>query len=793
MQQSLWSGIRSAGLVRVLLVYAGASWAILEAADVFIDKFGLPTWFFPAAILLLLIGLAVVVATSLAQTGSAGETGTAAPAPTPWEVDLVDLKQSVSKGRLPHLTWARAILGGVFAFALLFGFAGVYVLLSERGSVRPAEIMEGAAAPGIAVLPFRVVSPDLELWREGMVDLLSTNLDGAAGLRAVDPRAVLSRWRVEIGEGLDASNREEALQVARGVGASYALIGSMVGSEQEVRITAEVYDLASGDLQGTAARLEGSPDSILGLVDALSMEVLRAGLVGQVSELPRFSLSKVTTSSVDALKAYLSGEQHYRASRWEDAAVDFTRAVEADSTFALALYRLSSALGWIEAFSPRVIEYTRRAAQHSDRLPARVALLLRGNAEMDQGRLAGIAVLEELTTRYPDDADGWYLLGEAYIHVGFLGLHEEDKFRNAFRRAIELDPSFGPAYSHLVHEAFYRQDSAEARELIAAVRRIDASSSELRGFEVAYDLAWGDSATEAMAAAALETADSEALSSAYLCFLFQADFLEKLLEVARAQTAARLPLRSRQVGQGGIAYYYLYQGRLTESRAALAERPGAERTTERLYLLMHLAGYADAPTASAAARALATDPAPVDRFLIGGFAATEGRWADVEVENRVLEASAESALSQGDSLGAAESATFAQALRGYAALRRGEDETAIRELRAALPELPGIGPEFVRSETHAVLRHELGRLLLELGRAEEAEPYFRSLEFPAAVVGAQLEFNLGQVYEALGDPEEAKRHYARFVRFWEDCDPELRPLWERGREALERLTQETVS
>ena len=86
----------------------------------------------------------------------------------------------------------------------------------------------------------------------------------------------------------------------------------------------------------------------------------------------------------------------------------------------------------------------------------------------------------------------------------------------------------------------------------------------------------------------------------------------------------------------------------------------------------------------------------------------------------------------------------------------------------------------------------MGRLLLELGRAQEAEPYFRSLEFEPFSVGSQVEFYFGQVYEALDDPDEAKLHYARFVRLWEDSDPELRPLWERGRQALVRLTGEPV-
>ena len=88
----------------------------------------------------------------------------------------------------------------------------------------------------------------------------------------------------------------------------------------------------------------------------------------------------------------------------------------------------------------------------------------------------------------------------------------------------------------------------------------------------------------------------------------------------------------------------------------------------------------------------------------------------------------------------------------------------------------------------------MGRLLLDLARPREAERYFRSLvNWLPHLLGAPAEYYLGQTYEALGDGEKAKFHYGRFVRWWEDCDPELRPWWERGRQALARLAREPVS
>ena len=106
---------------------------------------------------------------------------------------------------------------------------------------------------------------------------------------------------------------------------------------------------------------------------------------------------------------------------------------------------------------------------------------------------------------------------------------------------------------------------------------------------------------------------------------------------------------------------------------------------------------------------------------------------------------------------------------------------------AALTEFAKPMPRLAR-EAHRLLRYELGKLFLEHGELAEAERYFTSLDNTRAHTQAQ--YYLGEVHERMGDEERARLNYARFVRWWEDCDPELRPRWERGREALERLTGE---
>lgn len=135
---SLWQRLRSARIVQVGAVYLGASWVILQIIDTLQGLLTLPDWVGPVAVVLLLVVLATAWVQSLPQTTAAEEAGEV---PTDWEVAPGDVLESLRRGRLPHLTWGRAILGGVVALSLLFGFAGLAVVVrSPERLVGPREL-----------------------------------------------------------------------------------------------------------------------------------------------------------------------------------------------------------------------------------------------------------------------------------------------------------------------------------------------------------------------------------------------------------------------------------------------------------------------------------------------------------------------------------------------------------------------------------------------------------------------------------------------------------------------------
>ena len=228
---------------------------------------------------------------------------------------------------------------------LLLWPAGLYLRTQARGrALNDPPLPVGEAALAVAVLPFAVQEGAPANWREGLVDLLSINLRGVTGLRAVESRTLLARWRERVGDE-ETPELATALDVAERAGARYAVVGGLMANGPNLVLSSGVYQVAGRQMLGTA-RSQGPADSILTLVDRLTVEILRLVLSGEARELSRINLAQGSTSSLPALKSYLEGEVLFRRSQFQSAAKAYATAVEADSNFALARYRLGLSRWW---------------------------------------------------------------------------------------------------------------------------------------------------------------------------------------------------------------------------------------------------------------------------------------------------------------------------------------------------------------------------------------------------------------------------------------------------------------
>jgi tetratricopeptide (TPR) repeat protein len=593
------------------------------------------------------------------------------------------------------------------------------------------------SSSGLVVLPFSFQgSGEYAYLGDGMVSLLGTDLDGAGGLHVVDPAAVHAAVR------------------------------------QEKRT---LRDPATGS--GVAARF----------------------LAGQREE-RMAELAARTTESLPALKAYLDGEREFRTGHYKEAVDAFQRAVAADSTFALAHYRLATAYTWASDTLARPA--AARAARFSERLSPPDRLLveaflpyLRGDANEAERRYREI-----LGTR-PFEGEAWYPLGEVLFHYNPVRGRSIAEARPVFERALSLGPRDAPL-THLLEITAIGRDYAAFDTLL---RGIDSGAHfDLVGRTVRAFTRGAEGDRERVLAELRRSTDVDLANSArHVLFL-----LDDRTAVTRVLATLAEPQRPRELqaqGQILLAHVEASAGRWRTASAALraAEPLDPARALEHRALLLSLPFL---PASRREIRAARDDLAsgtggagqsgvvfPNDRmlhplfrrYLVGLLDARLGeeraaRQAAADVER-------ESAGEGAPSL----PADLARGVRARVAWERGQPGGALVELRQTTPEragldLVGIVPFFEQPHERylrAEALHALGRDQEALGwyaSFEEHSPYGRIFLAPAAM-------RQGEIYEVLGRPAEAATHYARFLDLWKECDPELRPLLDTVRQRLDRL------
>jgi tetratricopeptide (TPR) repeat protein len=322
------------------------------------------------------------------------------------------------------------------------------------------------------VLPFDARGEGLEVMGEGMVDLLSRNLDEVGAIRTVDPRTILSRWNQQASTGIEL---DDALQLGEAVEAGSVLWGSVTAVGDDVRIAGDLYTVEGVELASVA--FDGSSENVLALVDSFSVALLRE-VWRSKQPVPRLNVSAITTGNPAAIRAYLQGERFYRASQWDSAVAAFQRAVSADTAFALAHYKTARALLWTRGTNNELARQSADLAyRYGDRLPTRERTLVLAQQMRLTGQQAEADdTLRSYLDRYPDDPEAWFVVIDNEYHRRSEGdpladaLIPADERLRPFDRVLRLDPTYTPALVHPLGMALESGDSAIIARYVSALR-----------------------------------------------------------------------------------------------------------------------------------------------------------------------------------------------------------------------------------------------------------------------------------------------------------------------------------
>jgi TolB-like protein/Tfp pilus assembly protein PilF len=448
-RRSLW---------QVLVIYLVASWGVLQVVDTFVDALQLPDWLPAFALMLLLVGLPIVLATAFVQEGG--------PSRHRWGPPSEESEDDGSRSAVAAppedgrptrrlLNWRNAAVGGVLAFAFWGVAAMVWLGFAGLPAGRSAS---NERIPTVAVLPFRNLSGDSAAtpFVNGMHDDLLTQLSRIGTLEVIS-RTSVARY---------ANTDKTIPEIAAELGVGWIVEGGVQTAGSRVRVNAQLID-AKSDRHLWAENFDRqlTVENIFAIQNDLAGRIA-SGVQARLTPEAERRLGEVPTHDVEAYLLYHQARTFWR-SRTEEGTTRatelFAQALEHDSTFALAWSGLADA--WVN-------------------------MGFYGYAPRDAALVRGAEAAETAVALDPELAEARASLGQ--VRLEQLRMLEAEQ---QLRRAVELNPGYGEAWYWygLVLWAMGRYEQAE--ENVARAMRLDPVNPALRVTASRFHVARGDPET----------------------------------------------------------------------------------------------------------------------------------------------------------------------------------------------------------------------------------------------------------------------------------------------------------
>ncbi len=438
---SLFSELKKRRVVRVAIAYAVVGWVLIQVAEIAFEAFELPASALQVVIIAVAVGFPVALVLSWLFDITPGGIKRAA-----------DNVEDTATRRAQRPLWRMVASLAVIA---VLGWGAATLI---RSTMAGPDF--GDPRKSIIVFPFenQTSSPDLDYLQEASANLLGLAIGQWDDMRVYDDErtgSLLRKRGVESPRDIDFETaRDLALEVEVGT----FILGAMrlEGSGDSLKIEAKAYDTPSGDrlaIYEAVAPADGDPRVAF---DELAARIL------SVSGAPpgeRPDLLAQTTHSLDAYREYVIGSRALQLLQTDSAGVHLRRAVELDSTFALAYLRLAELDGWIgiERDEERRSGYIAKAVANSANLPPRYRALVQFHEAFVGERYSRAReIAGEMISRDSTDVEAWYQLGEAHFHANPDYIPHADTMGNigtalhAFQKTLALDSAYVLAYLHII-------------------------------------------------------------------------------------------------------------------------------------------------------------------------------------------------------------------------------------------------------------------------------------------------------------------------------------------------------
>jgi len=414
-----WQELKRRKVVRVITVYAAASFVILELVSIITEPLKLPEWTLALIFVLLCVGFIIAVILSWIYDITPEGIEKTKPARV--------VKEKATERPSQIVTWKIATIIGIVIIVALVGFN----IFTGRNQSRDIANLEKS----IAVLPFDNMSPGEENSHLG--DAISDEI--ILELHKIKEFRVLSRSSTMQYK----ENRPTIPEMADKLGVSYLIEGGIQRFNEDVSIRVQVIRAINEDhIWGD--EYDGKWNDIQSIQDEIALRVaeelkivLSPNEIGQIE--------KKQTENPEAYNLYLRGRYF-----WENRTVEslfkaieyFTQAVKLDSNYALAHIGIADSYSLLAYYDDK-IEYLSKAK------PA---------------ALKALKINKDLA--------------EANTTMGYINFIEwnYDSAEKYYLKAIENDPEYATAHHWYALLLMSKGKTSQAIDKILTARDLDPLS-----------------------------------------------------------------------------------------------------------------------------------------------------------------------------------------------------------------------------------------------------------------------------------------------------------------------------
>jgi tetratricopeptide (TPR) repeat protein len=334
---------------------------------------------------------------------------------------------------------SQKLLSGIFITTILLVVIAIYAYpkLFKRNTLD--NLRSSDRRISVAVMPFQNMTNDTvwNIWQDGIQNELITSLTNSEELKVRQTESINNLIQSKGLTNYASITPSIASNISQKLDASVFISGSIKQVGKTIRANAQLIDSKTEEAF-KSFQIDGIADNILHITDSLSNQIKNFLIISKLGkELPLYIQPLPLTTSSEAYRYYLYGEDARRNRDFPTARNMYSQALAIDSNFTLVTLKLSTACG-NQGLYEEAREWLLKAYKKREQAPLRLKILINKHYafffETPYEEIKCLRQLQEIDDIFPGN---YYDIGLKYNI-----LFEYDKAISEFEKSLEIYDKF---------------------------------------------------------------------------------------------------------------------------------------------------------------------------------------------------------------------------------------------------------------------------------------------------------------------------------------------------------------